>query len=60
MRSEHHSGSDPLWGAASDTQLHMELGWLENMSCSVVLVGVREVGGVGEVSVFCVVSEVNV
>ena len=40
--------------------IHMELGWLENMSCSVVLVGVREVGGVGEVSVFCVVSEVNI
>ena len=30
------------------------------MSCSVVLVGVREVGGVGDVSVFCVVDEVDV
>ena len=40
--------------------IHMELGWLENMSCSVVLVGVEVVSGVGEVSVFCVVSEVDV
>ena len=30
------------------------------MSCSGVLVGVEVVGGVGEVSVFCVVSEVDV
>ena len=43
--------------------IHMELGWLENMSCSGVLVWVEVVGGVGgvgEVSVFCVVSEVDV
>ena len=30
------------------------------MSCSGVLVGVEVVGGVGEVLVFCVVSEVDV
>ena len=41
--------------------IHMEFNrWKENMSCSVVCVGVEVVSGVGEVLVFCVVSEVDV
>ena len=33
MRSEHHSGSDPLWGAASDTHGVVVVGEYE-LQCS--------------------------